>query len=93
MKEYLGCILEQEDSGIVDACSAVMTEDIESGQVCKAYNDLTYCMSNGYGKACGYGITPLMCNMFQREIQALDKQDQCQWFDCSKPFPFNGTFI
>ena len=92
MKEYLDCFL-REDSSISNYCLNAAMGDFQSGQVCKSYNDLTYCSSNEFGKNCGYGITPLICNMLQKDFQAQDDQDKCQWFDCSKPFPFNGTFI
>ena len=93
MKQNLDCLIQQEYSNITDLCLSGAMGDFQSGKVCKGYNDMTYCICDGYQKACGQSVAPLMCNMLQRDLQAQDDLDKCQWFDCSKPFPFNGTFV
>uniref|UniRef100_A0AC34RQR5 Uncharacterized protein n=1 Tax=Panagrolaimus sp. JU765 TaxID=591449 RepID=A0AC34RQR5_9BILA len=74
-----------------DRCLDQAIGDFGNGKICKGYNDMTYCYSTVYINACGAGISPLVCNMLQKDFQPQDGAGNCTWFDCSKPFPYNGT--
>ncbi|KAE9553435.1 hypothetical protein FO519_003348 [Halicephalobus sp. NKZ332] len=91
MKQNFDCMVKMENSPDANNCVNIAVGDFQSGKICKGYNDMVYCMSDVYTKTCGPGISPLICNMLQKDLQAQSGTGGCQWFDCSKPFPFNAT--
>lgn len=90
-KEYYDCLVETESSPEINNCVTMTLSDIHAGKVCKAYTDMVYCSGQVYTTKCGAGIAPLVCNMAQLDLQTQVGEDKCQWFDCSHPFPYNGT--
>uniref|UniRef100_A0AC34RHI6 Uncharacterized protein n=1 Tax=Panagrolaimus sp. JU765 TaxID=591449 RepID=A0AC34RHI6_9BILA len=91
LKQYFTCMLGITNSNSTDGCFAQAIGDFQNGKICKGYNDMTYCYSDVYIKTCGAGISPLICNMLQKDFQGQDGSWVCNWFDCSKPYPYNGT--
>uniref|UniRef100_A0AC34PZM4 Uncharacterized protein n=1 Tax=Panagrolaimus sp. JU765 TaxID=591449 RepID=A0AC34PZM4_9BILA len=91
IKKYLPCMNEIGKGNATDRCLDQAIGDFGNGKICKGYNDMTYCYATVYINACGAGISPLVCNMLQKDFQPQDGAEKCTWFDCSKPFPYNGT--
>ncbi|KAE9553436.1 hypothetical protein FO519_003349 [Halicephalobus sp. NKZ332] len=78
MKQNFDCVIKMGYSPERKKCNNIFVGDIISGKVCKGCNDLVYCLSDVYTKTCGSVTTPLVCNMFQKALQALDGTENCQ---------------
>lgn len=91
LKQYYTCMYNFSLLNDERECSKQAIGDFIDGKLCKGYNDLAYCSGNFYTKACGAGISPLICNKLQKNSQQQSGTQKCKWFDCSKPYPWNGT--